>query len=107
MMRYVIFSMFLLVSVSCMAENENLTAFKAACDLFKEAIELNVDKQAMSDYISENLPKRVKSDEVIATYSAIFNADPSERLGIFEASVKHYTQSNWTCNSAKKLFSKE
>ena len=99
-------SLIFLLSFSLMVFSNPSTKdeYHTLCGIFQEAVELNIsDIQLRSDYITDQIDKRIQATVIIDAVHALFNVDPSERYGILKAGAEHHLKESWNCPSAQKL----
>lgn len=95
-----VFPFFLLGTGPVLAEDLGAD-FKDACGVFEEALSLNDEPEVMAKYVRDNLPYRVKSDEVIEAYEALFLVDPHKRYKLFKEIAESNMGESWDCPAFK------
>ena len=79
-------------------------SFSEACHILADALNKNMSKLEMSQYIDSEMESRKLSEEVVTTFSALYSAAPADRLTILMSAAKHYTGAGWDCEAAVKLY---
>ena len=77
--------------------------FDEMCIIFTEATNRNISGQKLSEYIDENVRKRINSIDAIEVYSIILQVDPKERYALFKQSAEYSLKREWDCSAIEKL----
>lgn len=103
MNRFLVMLLFSLLIVSSVSAESLGADFEEVCGVFEEALSLDSEPEVMARYIRDNLQYRVKSEEVVEIYEAIFLVNPAERYKLFKEAAEMNMEETWDC-SAFKVF---
>ena len=101
--RILILILFFSLSVSIAIAGNEQAGFDEICRIYTEALNSNMPKQQMSDYVFDNVKKRVQVKDALEAHSAVFNLAPQERYTIFKQSAEMSLKNSWDCPAAKEL----
>ena len=79
------------------------TSFDEICRIYTEAKNSSLTKQQLSDYLNDNVSKRVSEEDALTLHSIIPQVSPSERYKIFKESVEMSLKRKWDCAAMKAL----
>ena len=77
--------------------------FDEMCDIFTEATRRNISGQLLSEYIDNNVKKRINSIDAITVYSIILQVEPKERYALFKQSAEYSLKREWDCPAIEQL----
>jgi len=80
--------------------------FNTICEIFTESENSSFTNEQKSDYIDDNVKKRITSKDALQAYSAMFQLDSGSRYDIFKKSAEYSTKHKWECAVMKKVMSK-
>ena len=78
--------------------------YNAMCDLFQDAMKLDLKPQARLNYINKHFDSKVDAKDVQEAYDLIFQVSPNQRYQVFKQSVESSTAQTWTCPALKDFF---
>ena len=79
------------------------SGFDEVCRIYTEAKNSSLTKQQLSDYLNDNVAKRVSDKDALALHDVIPQVSPSERYKIFKESVEMSLKTTWDCAAMKAL----
>ena len=79
------------------------SGFDEVCQIYNEAQNSSLTKQQLSDYLNDNVSKRVKDKDAVTLHSIIPQVSPSERYKAFKESVELFLKRKWDCAAMKEL----
>lgn len=79
------------------------SGFDEVCRIYTEAKNSSLTKQQLSDYLNDNVAKRVSNKDALALHDVIPQVSPSERYKIFKESVEISLKTTWDCSAMKAL----
>lgn len=103
MLKFRIILMLVLLTVLKTASAGDQEAFNEICRIYTETKNSSMDIQTASQYVFDNISKRVKSKNALITHEAVMEAMHDQRYIIFKESAEHYIKSSWNCKAMKDL----
>ena len=79
------------------------SGFDEVCRIYTEAQNSSLTKKQLSDYLNDNVAKRVRDRDAVTAHSIIPQVSPSERYKVFKESVELFLKRKWDCAAMKAL----
>lgn len=98
----IIFSLFIvhgLTNYACANESD----FDEICKIYTEVLNSNMPSDQASNYVFDNISKRIHSKDALDAHDVIFQVAPASRYPIFKESVEHTYKKKWECDAMKVL----
>ena len=73
------------------------TGFDEICRIYTEAKNSSMSIEELSEYIFDNVKKRVSSTDALQAHDAVFQADPAVRYKLFKESAEYSLKREWDC----------
>lgn len=77
--------------------------FDEICRIYTEAKNSSMPKQQLSDYVFDNVKKRVSLKDALQAHGAVFSLAPAECYAIFKQSAELSLEQSWDCDAVKIL----
>ena len=77
--------------------------FDEICTIYTEAINSSMAQEQLSDYIFDNVERRITDKDALQSHEAVFNLSPEERYSIFKQSAELSLKRKWDCDAVKEL----
>ena len=77
--------------------------FGEVCKIYTEARNSNMDVQAASAYVVENVSKRVESKEALQAHEAVMHVMADQRYILFKGSAEHILKMPWECAAMQSM----
>lgn len=79
------------------------TGFDEICRIYTEAKNSSLTKQQLSNYLNDNVSKRVSDKDALDLHNVIPQVSPSDRYKIFKESVEMSLKKQWDCAAMKAI----
>jgi hypothetical protein len=83
--------------------NSDESGYDETCRIYTEAYNTNMPIGTLSNYVLENIKKRVRSEDAREAHQAILHAAPPTRYGLFKSSAEHTLGHNWDCKAMERI----
>jgi len=97
---YLVF--FIYTPLACSSNN---TGFDEICSIYTEAINSSMPKEQRSEYVFDNIAKRVNSIDALEAHSGVFNLDITIRYSVFKKAAEMSLKRSWDCDAVRRLMS--
>ena len=98
----VILFLILASHISIVHSSQN-SGFDEICNIYTEAQNSNMPKEQLSEYIFDNVKKRVNLPEALEAHGSVFHLTPSKRYSIFKKAAEITLKQTWDCPAIKAL----
>lgn len=98
-----LFSTYSISSHSESSYSEGEPGFDEICRVYTEAYNSNMSINVLSEYIFNNIKKRVSFDEALEAHEAVMHADAKSRYVLFKGSAEYTLKRSWACKAMKAI----
>jgi len=94
---------FIVASYISIAHSSQDFGFDEICNIYIEAQNTNMPKEQLSEYIFDNVKKRVNSPEALEAHGSVFHLTPAKRYSIFKKAAEITLKHAWDCPAIEAL----
>ena len=98
-----IVTLFILITYNSIFQSAQASGFDEICNIYTEAQNTNMPKEQLSEYIFDNVKKRVTLPEAIEAHGSVFHLDPKKRYSIFKKAAEITLNKTWDCPAIESL----
>ncbi len=99
----ILFSTYSIYSHSESSYSESEPGFDEICRVYTEAYNSNMSINVLSEYIFDNVKKRVSFDEALEAHEVVMHADAKSRYALFKGSAEYTLKRSWDCKAMKTI----
>ncbi len=104
-MLFIIATLLSVQSSTSFAEDNNQD-YDVICRVYTEAYNTNMPISTLSQYILENIDKRVQSEDAKEAHDAVMHAVAETRYNLFKVSAEHTLKRTWDCKAMSVIMKK-
>ena len=93
----------ILATYISIAHSSQATDFDEICKIYTEAQNSNMPKEQLSEYIFDNVKKRVSLPEALEAHGSVFHLTPAKRYSIFKKAAEITLKQTWDCPAIEAL----
>lgn len=92
-----------LIIVNHPASSTSKLGFDEICAIYTEAMNSNMSKELLSQYVFDNIEKRVTDVDALDAHGSVFHLPPEDRYLIFKQGAEISLKRTWDCKAIKML----